>query len=121
MIVTHAVQFADEASAKTALPEYWLTSTNPDGTTGWSWRRDIVDGPIPTTHKTGNMVPVLDESGNPTGAMQPERVADTTYSLNIGLTTLNASMPGLLAAWDGTGASLLDGVLPKTPQRVFQG
>lgn len=118
-IITHALSFADEATAKAALPDYWLAYADENNQPQWTWKRDIVDGPIPTTHKTGNMVTDPD-----TGQQVPERVADTTYSLNIALPELHADLPGLIAAWDGVDAAtgkakLVYGSDPLTPQRVF--
>jgi hypothetical protein len=102
-MITHALSFADEAAAKAALPDYWDTTDN-----GWDWRRDCVDGPIPTTHKTGPAA----------------RVPDATYNLNIALPELHTDLPGLVAAWNtvdrATGrAHLVHGIGPVTPQRVF--
>ena len=101
-MITHAVQFPDEASAKEALLGYWMATDD-----GWTWQRDCVDGPIPTTHKTGAMIDGV-----------PERIADTTYSLNIALPEFYTDLPGLIAAWNEPG-HLIYGNGPLTPQRMF--
>lgn len=94
--ITHFCQFTDEASAKAALPSYWVTND-----AGWDWRRGVVDGPVPMVDSLG--APVVG------------------YFLNIGLAALNASLPGLTGAGYGPANhfTLVSGVQPATPQRVF--
>ncbi len=93
---THYFKFADEATAKAALPSYW--SAGLAGT--WGWDTALVDGPIPV--------------------LLPDKSLEPGYHLNIGLPALNAAMvaiPGFLGARDATG--LVAGTAPNNPQRVF--
>jgi len=99
-LITHFVKFADEATARTALPTYWCTTQ-----TGWDWNRSIVDGPVPVRDNDG---------AGPLSA---------GYFLNIALPALNPSLPGLTGAGHTdpvTKAWVIDwGTAPITPQRVF--
>ncbi len=97
-MITHFLKFSDVTAAKTALPDYWSVFGN-----SWDWDRGFVDGPVPVRDNDG--------TGNPTPG----------YFLNIALTALNASMPGLTGAGYGPADhfTLVWGTAPITPQRVF--
>ncbi len=95
-MILHFLQFPDEATAKSALPDYWSQTD-----TGGDWKRSFIDGPIP----------IVDGSGNPVSG----------YFLNVALDSLNQSLPGLTGAGYGPADdfTLVYGVKPITPQRVF--
>lgn len=85
-MITHFLKFTDEAAAKKALPEFWLQTED-----GWTWRRDVVDGPIREAR---------------------------SYCLNIGLPALNEKLSGLIGAVD-EAVTFVFGDQPQMPQREF--
>lgn len=102
----HYLKFTDETSAKAALPDYWLDTDD-----GWSWRRDVVDGPIPVMIGTGSYTTDPD-----TGAQVETMAAEDGCHLNLYLPQMRTDLPGLLGIRDETG--LVSGDHPNTPQRV---
>jgi hypothetical protein len=104
MLVTHAFQFSNEATAKAALPQF----TVDDGEGGTAWNRGYCDPGIPITTPSGT----FDADGNE--IMTPV----SGWFMNVALPALDVTLPGLTAAWAETG-TLLFGTKPKTPQRVF--
>lgn len=113
-MITHFFQFTDEASAKAALPDFWVTTEN-----GWSWRQDFVDAPVPVMEPTGQTTTDPD-----TGAQTPIMQPKPGYFLNAALPALDSALPGLTGAGyrDPVTKSwvVLYGAAPATkPQREF--
>lgn len=104
-MITHAFKFDDVSSAKAALTLFWID--------GEDWDRDHVDGPIPVRRGTGEIV-TDPETGEAREIMAPVE----GYHLNINLDALDATLPGLIGAWDAPG-HLVFGETPVTPARVF--
>jgi hypothetical protein len=109
-IITHACEFASEAEAFAALPEY-LVANEEAGPVDWD--RSRIDAPIEIMIGTGAFV-----TDPETGQQIEIKTPKPGYRVNLALDELRTDLSGLVGVWEAPGM-LLFGEHPVTPQRVF--